>query len=69
MSVFSAEKDDITSPEDAAKYTHNEKSELILVDSNAHKFINGREEFIARRMKEFLSNISSARESDWQAGS
>jgi len=67
--VFSARKDDITSPEDAAKYTHNEKSELILVDSNAHKFINGREEFIARRMKEFLSKISSVKESDWQAGS
>ncbi len=67
--VFSAEKDDFTNPEDAARYAHHEKSELVLVETDAHKFINGREKLISQRINEFFSRGIWEEDENWQAGS
>lgn len=67
--AFSAVKDDFTNPEDAGRYTHHEKSELILVETDAHKFINGREKLISQRIHQFLSRGIWEDGENWQAGS
>jgi pimeloyl-ACP methyl ester carboxylesterase len=54
--VFTAGKDDFTDPKDAKKYVHHPKSELITVDIDAHRFIEGNETLIAKHIISFLEN-------------
>ncbi len=67
--VFTALQDDFTSPEDAARYAQGEKSSLVLVEAKAHKFINGREEFIADNINDFLYRDVWEEEEEMKAGS
>ena len=55
LCIFIAEKDDFTDPEDAKKYMNHEKSEINIIETSAHKFIEGNENVLTKHIFRYLS--------------